>query len=38
MEKWWKVPKGCELTAEQEVKVVNMIMAWISRQVELGIW
>lgn len=36
MEKWWKVPKGCELTVEQQAKVVKMIMAWISRQVYMS--
>jgi len=32
MEKWWKVPKGRPLSATQQAKIVNMIMAWIQRQ------
>lgn len=33
LNKWWKVPLGVELTPEQQTKIVNLIMAWIARQV-----
>ncbi len=32
LEKWWKVPRGVELSAIQQSKIVNLIMAWIERQ------
>ena len=32
MNKWWKVPVGTPLTARQQSKVVNLIMAWIEQQ------
>ena len=32
MNKWWKVPIGVPLTAVQQEKTVNLIMAWIARQ------
>ena len=31
---WYKVPKGRKLTPLQQEKIVNLIMAWISRQME----
>ena len=33
LNKWWKVPLGVELTPEQQTKIVNLILAWIARQV-----
>lgn len=30
--KWYRVPKGVELTEEQQKKIVNLIMAWILKQ------
>lgn len=32
MEKWWHVKRGVALTAEQQTKVVDFLMAWIARQ------
>jgi len=34
MSKWWKVPEGVALSPERRQKAVNLIMAWIARQVE----
>lgn len=30
--KWYRVPKGIELDARQQEKIVNLLMAWIERQ------
>lgn len=32
LEKWYRIPKGRELTTVQQEKIVNLIMAWIDRQ------
>lgn len=32
--KWYKVRSGRELTREQQEKIVNLIMAWIEREME----
>lgn len=32
LEKWYKVPKGRELTKVQQEKIVNLLMAWIERE------
>ena len=32
LEKWYRVPKGTELTADQQKRVVNLLMAWIEKQ------
>ncbi|MCQ2452124.1 MAG: DUF4186 domain-containing protein [Oscillospiraceae bacterium] len=32
LEKWYRIPQGKELTASQEKKIVNLLMAWIARQ------
>ncbi|MCD8123064.1 MAG: DUF4186 domain-containing protein [Clostridiales bacterium] len=32
LEKWHRIPKGAELTAEQQEYVVNVLMEWIERQ------
>jgi len=36
LNKWYKVPKGVELTPLQQEKIVNLLMAWIDR--EMGEW
>ena len=32
MKKWWKVPQGRPLSAAQQRKVVEFLLAWIERQ------
>ncbi len=32
LEKWYRVPKGRELTDEQQRRIVELLMAWIERQ------
>lgn len=32
MAKWYKVQKGVELTPQQQERIVNMLMAWIERE------
>ena len=32
LEKWYKVPQGTSLTEIQQQKIVNLLMAWIERQ------
>lgn len=32
LEKWYRVPRGTELTADQQKKIVNLLMAWIEKQ------
>ena len=32
LEKWYRIPKGRELTEAQQEKIVNLLMAWIKRQ------
>lgn len=34
LEKWYRVPKGRELTASEQERIVNLLMAWIARQME----
>ena len=34
LEKWYRVKKGCGLTEAQQQKIVNLLMAWIERQIE----
>ncbi len=34
LNKWYKVPMHKELTETQKEKIVNLIMAWIKRQME----
>ncbi len=36
LEKWHRIPKGCELTEEQQEYVVNVLMEWIGRQMNGG--
>ncbi len=33
LEKWYKVPKGTELTKIQQEKIVNLLMSWIEKQI-----
>jgi hypothetical protein len=33
LNKWYKVPTGKQLTESQQEKIVNLIMAWIAKQV-----
>ena len=35
IEKWHKIPKGRELTEEEQNYLVSVIMEWIKRQIEL---
>ena len=30
--KWWKVPRGIEIPAERQSRIVDFLMAWIERQ------
>ena len=32
LEKWYRVPRGRELTQSQQDKIVNLLMAWLERQ------
>lgn len=32
--KWYSVPKGVELSSEQQRKIVAILMAWIERQLD----
>jgi exodeoxyribonuclease V alpha subunit len=34
LNKWYRVPKGTELSARQQEKIVNLLMAWIARQMQ----
>ncbi len=34
LEKWYKIPKGIELTEVQQEGVVNLLMAWIKRELK----
>jgi len=34
LEKWHRIPKGIELTGEQQEYVVDVLMAWIERQMK----
>ena len=33
LNKWYKVPKGKELTETQQERIVNLLMSWIEREV-----
>ena len=33
LEKWYRVPKGVELTEDQQQRIVNLLMAWIEREI-----
>ena len=32
LNKWYRVPKGRELTPSQQERIVNLLMAWIERE------
>ena len=32
LHKWYKVPLGVPLSAEQQEKIVNLLMAWLERE------
>lgn len=34
LEKWYKVKKGVPLSELQQKKIVNLLMAWIDRQID----
>ena len=34
LEKWYRIPKGRELNARQQEKIVNLLMAWIQREMD----
>ena len=34
LEKWYRVPKGTQLTDGQQEKIVALLMAWIERQMD----
>ena len=34
LEKWYRVPKGRELTEDQQRRIVNLLMTWICREYE----
>jgi exodeoxyribonuclease V alpha subunit len=34
LNKWYHVPKGTELNELQQEKIVNLLMAWIERQMQ----
>lgn len=34
LEKWYKVPKGIELSEIQQDKIVNLLMAWIAEDMK----
>ena len=34
LEKWYRVPKGTELTEVQQEKIVNLLMTWIEEEMK----
>ena len=34
LEKWYRVPPGTKLTEDQQRRIVNLLMAWIEREME----
>ena len=32
LEKWYRIPKGRELTSSEQERIVNLLMAWIENQ------
>ena len=34
LNKWYNVPVGVELTDKQQEKIVNLLMAWIEREIK----
>lgn len=33
LNKWYRVPKGRELTPSEQERIVNLLMAWIEREI-----
>ena len=31
LEKWWKIPKGTEISPERQSRIVDFLMTWIER-------
>ena len=36
LEKWWKVPKGADIPVERQSRIVDFLMAWIEREMQIG--
>ena len=36
LEKWYRVPRGTELTPRRQEQIVNLLMAWIAREMQNG--
>ena len=36
LNKWYKVPKNIEISTRSQEKIVNLLMAWIEKEVELS--
>ena len=34
LEKWYKVPRGIELTEDQQERIVRLLMAWLDRNLK----
>lgn len=34
LHKWYKVPQGRELTEDEQKRIVNLLMAWIDKQMD----
>ena len=34
LEKWYRVPRGTDLTPSQQERIVNLLMAWIEKEAE----
>ena len=34
LQKWYNVPKGVPLTEKQQEKIVNLLMAWIKKEMQ----
>jgi exodeoxyribonuclease V alpha subunit len=34
LNRWYRVPKGIKLSEDQQEKIVNLLMAWIERQMQ----
>ena len=34
LNKWYKVPKNTELSTQSQEKIVNLLMAWIEKEIE----
>ena len=34
LNKWYKVPKGTELTENQQERIVNLLMSWIESEIK----